>query len=747
MAGILLISITLKATVVLTAAWLLTRAMARHSAASRHLVWTLAMVAVLALPVMQVAAPSWKLPVLPAAAAADFRLKPEATQTQTASLQSADDTSAMWLPPSGGSLDADVVAVPAAETNTPPSREPALSIDWRVALGLFWLSGVVVALTRLAAGLAWVRRVTQRAVTVTDPDWIAALEETTAALRVRTEVSLKASADTSIPVACGLFAPTVLLPMDAAGWAPERRRVVLLHEIAHVARRDCLVQALAQLGRAVHWFNPLAHLAVARLRAEQERACDDLVLAAGTDAPSYADHLFEIARSFRTGRCPAWATLAMARPSQLEGRVQAILDDRNDRRVPTRWARVAVGACAVALILPIGVLQLTAAAAPAEPRTARMMSAGERVAASMAIEPDAAPAPLEQAVRWDDTTLVEAAAELVDVIGDLDFDFDFDWYGPFPAPLLDMAGFSDADPEPQPNPNPKADREFYTVPGGTWEQSQSQSQTQSSSQSQNNQPAQNATVSDETRRRVADALMTALADENAEVREQALNALANMRDPRAIPGLLRALRDASVDVREQAVNALAQFDTPEAIDGVLTALKDQSPDVREHAARHLAALGARGRLNDAKYAEVVSALLKDASPDVREMGVVALGRMRRAESVPQLLPLLKDMNKDIREQAAVALGFIADPRAIDALTAALKDTEPDVREQAAIALGRIARGQRRGPGVPPVPPAPPRPPQGVRLDVDELTEIAQRAQEEAQRQLQESLEQLEQRFR
>ena len=722
MSAVLLISIALKATVVLTGAWLLTLAMARHSAASRHLVWTLAMVAVLALPVMQVAGPSWKLPVLPgslSAVASAEAEDPIYAPTQLPDVRAGRLRGATASPLGS---DADVVAVPAAVTNTPPSFEPAWSIDWRVALGLLWLSGVVVALTRLAAGLAWVRRLTRRAATVADPDWIAALEETTAALRVRADVALKASADTSIPVACGLFTPTVLLPMDAAEWPADRRRVVLLHELAHVARRDCLVQALAQAGRAVHWFNPLAHLAVARLRAEQERACDDLVLAAGTDAPSYADHLFEIARSFRAGRCPAWATLAMARPSQLEGRVLDILDDRRNRRVPARWVRASVGVAAAVVILPIGVLQLTAAPAPAAPRTARIMSAGERVAASMAIEPDAAPAP-EQSVRWDDTTLVEAATEFVDVLGDLEFDFDFDF---------DVDHDVDID---------------SGADGFSQSQSQSQSQTQSSSQSQNNQPGQNNNVSDETRRRVADALMTALNDENADVREQALNALANMRDPRAIPGLLRALRDASVDVREQAVNALAQFDTPEALDGILSALKDQSPDVREHAARHLAALGSRGRLNDAKYSEVVSGLLKDASPDVREMAIVALGRLRRPESVPLLLPLLKDMNEDVREQAAVALGFIADPRAIDALTAALKDQTPDVREQAAIALGRIARGQRRGPGVPPVPPVPPRPPRGVRLDADEINAIAQRAQEEARRRLEESLEQLEQRFR
>ena len=64
----LLIQITLKTTVVLMGAWLVTRAMGRGSAAARHLVWTIALVAVLVLPAVQVISPRWDLPVLPAAA-------------------------------------------------------------------------------------------------------------------------------------------------------------------------------------------------------------------------------------------------------------------------------------------------------------------------------------------------------------------------------------------------------------------------------------------------------------------------------------------------------------------------------------------------------------------------------------------------------------------------------------------------------------------------------------------------------
>ena len=138
-----------------------------------------------------------------------------------------------------------------------------------------------------------------------------------------------------VPVACGMFRSVILLPVDADSWDRERRTVVLLHELAHVKRRDCLVQAIAHLAWALHWYNPLAFVAISRLRAEQERACDDLVLRAGTPAADYAGHLCEIASTARRVLLPVWSTLAIARPSRLTGRVTAILDETTHRQAPS----------------------------------------------------------------------------------------------------------------------------------------------------------------------------------------------------------------------------------------------------------------------------------------------------------------------------------------------------------------------------------------------------------------------------
>ena len=147
-------------------------------------------------------------------------------------------------------------------------------------------------------------------------------------------------------MAWGIWRSSVLVPADADSWPAHRVRVVLLHELAHVKRRDCLTHLVAQLACAAYWFNPLVWMAARRLRTERERACDDLVLASGTRGSDYADQLLDIARVMQAGRFPAvfaGASLAMAQRSQLEGRLIAILDPSVPRRGLSR-ARAAAAA-------------------------------------------------------------------------------------------------------------------------------------------------------------------------------------------------------------------------------------------------------------------------------------------------------------------------------------------------------------------------------------------------------------------
>ena len=218
----------------------------------------------------------------------------------------------------------------------PRRSPPRAGLDPRSLLGFVWLAGALLVAAPLLVGTAprLRARPAPRGVLVaaTGPRCCATSPGRS---RSGAPVRLLRGRPKSMPMAWGLLRPAVVLPEDAEGWSVEQRRAVLTHELGHVKRHDCLTQALAQAACAVYWFHPLAWIAAWRLRVERERACDDLVLRAGASGPDYADHLLQLARGARARAGPAWA-LAMARPSQLEGRLLAILDPSLDRRGPTR---------------------------------------------------------------------------------------------------------------------------------------------------------------------------------------------------------------------------------------------------------------------------------------------------------------------------------------------------------------------------------------------------------------------------
>jgi beta-lactamase regulating signal transducer with metallopeptidase domain len=100
-----------------------------------------------------------------------------------------------------------------------------------------------------------------------------------------------------MPLTWGFLRPVVLLPRSAEEWPVHRVRVVLSHELSHVARHDWMLQIAAELVRGFYWFHPLAWVAAHNLRQESERACDDSVLNCGIEASEYAGQLLDLART------------------------------------------------------------------------------------------------------------------------------------------------------------------------------------------------------------------------------------------------------------------------------------------------------------------------------------------------------------------------------------------------------------------------------------------------------------------
>jgi TonB family protein len=321
--------VALKSAIVFGMAWLAAVALYRRSAAVRHLVWTAAVAAGSALPLLSIGLPALRVP---------GRILPEAVFTTNAT-------------PAPAAVERSTVAQATHATPTPPSSSRP---DWRVWLMLLWAGGSAVALAKMSAGYAVVWRARRSAQRFPDANLSNTLSLT---LGIRRRVDVLESACGTMPMTFGVLRSAIFMPSDAAEWTEERRRIVLLHELAHVRRRDVWSHWLARTALALYWWNPLAWKCWREFLKERERATDDLVLDSGASASGYASHLLAVASGMSSSSGLGWAAVAMARRSQLEGRLVAILDSGIDRNAPSRAFAAAAAILAGVIVAPLAAVR------------------------------------------------------------------------------------------------------------------------------------------------------------------------------------------------------------------------------------------------------------------------------------------------------------------------------------------------------------------------------------------------------
>src|SRR5262249_49715872 len=253
---------------------------------------------------------------------------------------------------------------------TPEGIPVAAAWRWLRGKGpaVVWVIGFAVLILRLMAArwMLWNAERQGTGIEAAHDPLVTALEDVCLQLGIRCPVALLIHPEKTIPVVWGILRCRLLLPAAARDWSGEQLRSVLLHELAHIKRRDLMAQLLTQMACALHWFNPLVWFAAWRLGVERERACDDLVLARGVRPSAYAGHLLDVV----TGLAPArWSQswgLARARKSSLEGRLRAVLSGGRNRRGVTRILAAAAVVLAAGVAIPLAMLH---AAQPDQPKT------------------------------------------------------------------------------------------------------------------------------------------------------------------------------------------------------------------------------------------------------------------------------------------------------------------------------------------------------------------------------------------
>ncbi len=320
----------LKSSIVLIVGAAIAILLRRSAASMRYAVWALALTAVIVLPFGMLTTPPVSVRIAKA---------PDVVENLT-------------FDPATGVPTGSTINNIISSDKPQPVR---IDLTGEQKLLLIWLAGSVFLLGRMLIARTSLARLTRKSNLLDDADWNQLMLRESFRLGLERRVRLFASDRVSTPLAAGITDAFIILPSSSSEWTQDHKEIVLRHELSHIARGDALVCLLSGIACAIYWFNPLVWIASRKLRAEQERACDDSVITLGTPPVEYASHLLEVARSARNIGMSSFVSVAMARPSQLEGRLLAVLNNRRRNSLTrTRGA----GAVMVALLLVLAVSAL-----------------------------------------------------------------------------------------------------------------------------------------------------------------------------------------------------------------------------------------------------------------------------------------------------------------------------------------------------------------------------------------------------
>jgi len=337
-ATVTLVAWFLRITLLTTLACMYLSLARRAQPALRHAIAAGSLLAVVLLPVASKLLPAVDIPVL------STPVVPVAIATDPSPVQFDMSSDKASRPVIVGTID-DAAPAPlvarayqpeVASTSGPLSRAISRVRDafltarnW-IRFGIvIWMLVAAAMLVRLALAFARAHRIAVRAPLITDEYLRVEIERACRALGVTRWIDVAASDEIVVPMVIGVARPRIILPLSAEQWTRDRLGVVLLHEIAHIRRRDCVSMLFARVVAAILWFHPLIVMLSRHVRRESERACDNLVLATGVRGSDYAEHLVSIAKLSARRNPLASSALAFATRSTLEERVASILSGRS----------------------------------------------------------------------------------------------------------------------------------------------------------------------------------------------------------------------------------------------------------------------------------------------------------------------------------------------------------------------------------------------------------------------------------
>jgi beta-lactamase regulating signal transducer with metallopeptidase domain len=226
---------------------------------------------------------------------------------------------------------------------------------WAFILFSVWLFGVFASGAHLLLGMLRLRGLRLSCRPIDSADLDPALAEIAREFSSSHSVTLACSDKLNVPSAIGFFRPMIVIPAwSLKEFTPEEFKIILLHEFAHLRRRDDWTNLLQKIVRTLFIFHPAVWWIERQLSREREMACDDHVLAETGNPRGYAKCLVALLERSVARRALAMAQAAVHRADEARERLARILD--RNRMGGRRFGKPAIGLAGVFSLLCLAVV-------------------------------------------------------------------------------------------------------------------------------------------------------------------------------------------------------------------------------------------------------------------------------------------------------------------------------------------------------------------------------------------------------
>jgi beta-lactamase regulating signal transducer with metallopeptidase domain len=192
-------------------------------------------------------------------------------------------------------------------------------------LVLIWFTGFLIFLLRFSGSVLYIYRLKNYQVYEAGEHWDTSLRMLADRIGLHEPVRLAESAMARVPMTIGYLKPVILLPLGTlSGVPPQQIDAILLHELAHILRKDYLLNILQSVTESLFFYHPATWWISGLIRQERELICDDLAVGVNHDQINYIKALTTMEEL--NSKSPSLANAMISSKKKLLFRVKRLLN-------------------------------------------------------------------------------------------------------------------------------------------------------------------------------------------------------------------------------------------------------------------------------------------------------------------------------------------------------------------------------------------------------------------------------------